>query len=69
MEIRLDGKRAFVSSANFTTRAQDRNIEAGVLLHDATFAGSAGAAVAELDRRWLGACAVAQLDCGKLFVA
>lgn len=44
--VAIDGKRAFVSSANFTTRAQDRNIEAGVLLHDATFA-------AHLDRQWL----------------
>ncbi|MBZ5709395.1 DISARM system phospholipase D-like protein DrmC [Nannocystis pusilla] len=45
--VAVDGKRAFVSSANFTSRGQDRNIEAGVLLHDATFA-------AQLERQWLG---------------
>jgi len=44
--VAVDGQRAFVSSANFTTRAQDRNIEAGVLLHDAAFA-------AQLERQWL----------------
>jgi len=44
--VAVDGQRAFVSSANFTTRAQDRNIEAGVLLHDATFA-------TQLERQWL----------------
>ena len=43
----VDGERAFVSSANFTSRGQERNIEAGVLLHDATFA-------AQLERQWLG---------------
>jgi hypothetical protein len=44
--VAVDGERAFVSSANFTTRAQDRNIEAGVLLHDAAFA-------AQLQRQWM----------------
>jgi hypothetical protein len=45
--VAVDGQRAFVSSANFTTRGQDRNIEAGVLIDDATFAG-------QLERQWLG---------------
>jgi len=44
--VAVDGERAFVSSANFTTRAQDRNIEAGVLLHDRAFS-------AQLERQWL----------------
>jgi phosphatidylserine/phosphatidylglycerophosphate/cardiolipin synthase-like enzyme len=44
--VSIDGERAFVSSANFTTRAQERNIEVGVLLHDATFAS-------QLERQWL----------------
>jgi phosphatidylserine/phosphatidylglycerophosphate/cardiolipin synthase-like enzyme len=34
----VDGARAFVSSANFTQRAQERNIEVGVLVEDASFA-------------------------------
>lgn len=34
----VDGARAFVSSANFTQRAQERNIEVGVLLEDPSFA-------------------------------
>lgn len=34
----VDGERAFVSSANFTNRAQERNIEVGVLIRDITFA-------------------------------
>lgn len=34
----VDGERAFVSSANFTMQAQERNIEVGVLLHDNLFA-------------------------------
>jgi phosphatidylserine/phosphatidylglycerophosphate/cardiolipin synthase-like enzyme len=45
--VAVDGERAFVSSANFTGRAQERNIEVGVLLHDATFAG-------QLERQWVG---------------
>lgn len=45
--VAVDGQRAFVSSANFTERGQERNIEVGVLLHDATFAG-------RLERQWLG---------------
>lgn len=43
----VDGERNFLSSANFTGRGQERNIEAGVLLHDPTFA-------AQLERQWLG---------------
>jgi len=42
----VDGARAFVSSANFTTRGQERNIETGVLLHDPHFA-------AQIERQWL----------------
>jgi phosphatidylserine/phosphatidylglycerophosphate/cardiolipin synthase-like enzyme len=42
----VDGERAFISSANFTARGQQRNIEAGVLIHDATFA-------AQLERQWM----------------
>lgn len=45
--VAVDGVRAYVSSANFTGRAQERNIEVGVLLHDATFAG-------QLERQWVG---------------
>ncbi len=45
--VAVDGQRAFVSSANFTERGQERNIEVGVLLHDATFAS-------QLERQWLG---------------
>ena len=36
-----------MSSANFTQRGQERNIEVGVLIDDATFAGS-------LASQWLG---------------
>ncbi len=43
----VDGTRAFISSANFTTRAQERNIEVGVLIDDASFAGF-------LAGQWLG---------------
>lgn len=45
--VAVDGKRAYISSANFTSRGQERNIEAGALIHDATFA-------AQLERQWLG---------------
>ncbi|MCA9704496.1 MAG: DISARM system phospholipase D-like protein DrmC [Myxococcales bacterium] len=45
--VAVDGARALVSSANFTTRGQEKNIETGVLLHDVTFAR-------HLDRQWLG---------------
>ena len=45
--VAVDGKRAFLSSANFTSRGQERNIEAGALIHDATFAG-------QLERQWFG---------------
>jgi phosphatidylserine/phosphatidylglycerophosphate/cardiolipin synthase-like enzyme len=34
----VDGAKAFVSSANFTQRGQERNIEVGVLIEDASFA-------------------------------
>jgi hypothetical protein len=43
----VDGARAFVSSANFTQRAQDRNIEVGVFIEDASFASF-------LAGQWLG---------------
>jgi PLD-like domain len=43
----VDGARAFVSSANFTQRAQARNIEVGVLIEDASFASY-------LAGQWLG---------------
>ena len=43
----VDGPRAFVSSANFTQRGQERNIEVGVLIDDPTFAGF-------LAGQWLG---------------
>ena len=43
----VDGTRAFVSSANFTQRAQERNIEVGVLIEDANFASF-------LAGQWLG---------------
>lgn len=42
----VDGERAFVSSANFTSRGQNRNIEVGVLLDDVSFAG-------QLERQWM----------------
>ncbi|CAN5190824.1 hypothetical protein BH09MYX1_BH09MYX1_11360 [soil metagenome] len=34
----VDGRRAFVSSANFTQRGQERNIEVGVKIEDPSFA-------------------------------
>lgn len=43
----VDGEKAFLSSANFSVRAQEHNIEAGVLLHDPSFAR-------HLARQWLG---------------
>ncbi len=36
--VAVDDERAFVTSANFTEAAQERNIEAGVLVHSAAFA-------------------------------
>jgi phosphatidylserine/phosphatidylglycerophosphate/cardiolipin synthase-like enzyme len=36
--IVVDDERSFVTSANFTGRAQSRNIEAGVLIEDKAFA-------------------------------
>jgi phosphatidylserine/phosphatidylglycerophosphate/cardiolipin synthase-like enzyme len=44
--VTVDSRRAFISSANFTLRGQDRNIETGVLLDDARFA-------IQLDRQWM----------------
>ena len=43
----VDGERAFLSSGNFSVRAQEHNIEAGVLLDDAAFA-------LHLARQWVG---------------
>lgn len=43
----VDEARAFVSSANFSVRAQEHNIEAGVLLDDPVFSR-------HLARQWLG---------------
>lgn len=43
----VDGLKAFVSSANFTQRGQERNIEVGVLIEDASFASF-------LAGQWLG---------------
>jgi phosphatidylserine/phosphatidylglycerophosphate/cardiolipin synthase-like enzyme len=43
----VDGARAFVSSANFTQRAHEQNIEVGVLIDDASFASF-------LAGQWLG---------------
>lgn len=43
----IDGAKAFVSSANFTQRGQERNIEVGVLIEDASFASY-------LAGQWLG---------------
>ena len=43
----VDGARAFVSSANFTQRGQERNIEVGVLIDDPGFASF-------LAGQWLG---------------
>lgn len=45
--IVVDRAHALVTSANFTNRGQDRNIETGVLLHDPGFAG-------ELADQWWG---------------
>ena len=43
----VDGAKAFVSSANFTQRGQERNIEVGVLIEEAGFASV-------LAGQWLG---------------
>lgn len=43
--VAVDGERAFVSSANFTNRGQERNIETGVLLHAPAFA-------TQLEKQW-----------------
>lgn len=45
--VAVDGRRAFISSANFTTRGQERNIETGVLIDDPVF-------TEKLERQWLG---------------
>lgn len=42
----VDGERALVSSANFTERGQERNIETGVLIRDESFASL-------LERQWM----------------
>ncbi len=42
--VTVDSQKAFISSANFTSRGQFYNIEAGVLLHDPAF-------TAQLDRQ------------------
>lgn len=55
--VTVDGERAFVSSANFTTRGQERNIETGVLLHSPTFA-------TQLERQWM-----SLVDDGLVFMA
>ena len=44
--VSIDGRHAFLSSANFTERGQERNIEAGVLIHDVPFAE-------QLERQWM----------------
>ncbi len=44
--VAVDSRRAFISSANFTLRAHDRNIETGVLIDDPHFAQ-------QLDRQWM----------------
>lgn len=46
--IVVDDARALVTSANFTSRAQSRNIEVGVLLEDAAFASELAAHWREL---------------------
>jgi phosphatidylserine/phosphatidylglycerophosphate/cardiolipin synthase-like enzyme len=43
----IDGRRALVSSANFTQRGQSRNIEVGALIDDANFASF-------LSAQWMG---------------
>jgi phosphatidylserine/phosphatidylglycerophosphate/cardiolipin synthase-like enzyme len=44
--VTVDGQRSLVSSANFTLRGQERNIEVGVLLEDEGFAR-------QLERQWM----------------
>jgi phosphatidylserine/phosphatidylglycerophosphate/cardiolipin synthase-like enzyme len=43
--VHRDDARALVTSANFTSRAQSRSVEVGILLEDAAFA-------AELAEHW-----------------
>lgn len=43
----VDYERAFISSANFTQRGQERNIEAGVLIHEPRFS-------TQLAAQWMG---------------
>jgi phosphatidylserine/phosphatidylglycerophosphate/cardiolipin synthase-like enzyme len=51
----VDGAKAFVSSANFTQRGQERNIEVGVLIEDANFASYlAGQWVGLIDAEMVG---------------
>lgn len=57
--VTVDGQRAFISSANFTQRGQERNIEAGVLIEDAAFA-------THLANQWMSlvhAGTLAELEC------
>lgn len=56
--VTVDAERAFVSSANFTGRGQDRNIEVGLLLDDARFAQ-------DLDAAWM---AFGRSSCALQFV-
>jgi phosphatidylserine/phosphatidylglycerophosphate/cardiolipin synthase-like enzyme len=44
----VDHAIALVTSANFTSRGHERNIEVGVLIHDSVFAGT-------LERHWMSA--------------
>lgn len=49
----VDGRSAFVSSANFSEAAQERNIEAGVVIEDDVFARDLGAQFESLVRAGL----------------
>lgn len=49
----VDGRRAFVSSANLSEAAQERNIEAGVVIEDEVFARDLGAQFESLVRAGL----------------
>jgi phosphatidylserine/phosphatidylglycerophosphate/cardiolipin synthase-like enzyme len=57
----VDGAKAFVSSANFTQRGHERNIEVGVLIEDTSFASF-------LAGQWLGlveGAMVGEFRCGQ----
>ena len=49
----VDGRSALVSSANFSEAAQERNIEAGVVIEDEVFARDLGAQFESLVRAGL----------------